>query len=154
MSCPPEVCIQIPAAHLHHLLNSYSSDFTINGPLLGAIAYLQTGENILDIIEMMTSRQPAKVVADSMAKAAPWSKPALCNNGFSSAELSLIPSHSFFVTIGFGFFDGCDGAGADCTFPRCEPEFTDPSQTFKQVGCGAANVNLAVSNELVILVDD
>jgi len=34
-------------------------------------------------------------------------------NGASSADISLIPPHEFSVTSGFGYYDGCDGVGAD-----------------------------------------
>ncbi|KAJ7036118.1 hypothetical protein C8F04DRAFT_887820, partial [Mycena alexandri] len=52
--------------------------------------------------------------------------------------------HSFSGTSGFGYFNGCDSAGADCTFPDCPAAFESSDQTFKQVGCSAPDVNLAV----------
>ncbi|KAF8142357.1 hypothetical protein K438DRAFT_1784840 [Mycena galopus ATCC 62051] len=82
---------------------------------------------------------------------------ATLSNGFSSTDISLIPpgsttvpdvncpSHTFSVASGFDrYYDGCDGAGADCTSSGCPQVMTDPSQTYKQVGCAAANVNLMV----------
>ncbi|KAJ6526202.1 hypothetical protein B0H10DRAFT_1974475 [Mycena sp. CBHHK59/15] len=49
---------------------------------------------------------------------------------------------SFFVTSGFGYFNSCNGADADCTGPNSPAVFESPDQTFKQVGCPTANVDL------------
>ncbi|KAJ6559461.1 hypothetical protein DFH09DRAFT_921626 [Mycena vulgaris] len=106
---------------------STGGDFTINGPLISAIAYLQTGGCGFD-------GEGCTLVETTL------------RNGFSSTDLSLIPSHAFSVTTGFGYYNGCDGAGADCREANCPEAFEDPSQTWKQVGCPAANVNLAVRN--------
>ncbi|PCH44512.1 hypothetical protein WOLCODRAFT_39281, partial [Wolfiporia cocos MD-104 SS10] len=40
-------------------------------------------------------------------------------NGYSSTDLSLIPLHAFQVTTRFGYYNGCDGAGADCRSLEC-----------------------------------
>ncbi|KAJ7775960.1 glycopeptide [Mycena maculata] len=106
-----------------------TGDFTIDGPLISAIAYLQTGE----IGGCGFNGEDCTLVETTL------------NNAGSSTDLSLIPPHAFSVTSGFGYFDGCDGAGADCTGPNCPTAFEDPTQTFKQVGCSAANVNLAIT---------
>ncbi|KAJ7292198.1 glycopeptide [Mycena rebaudengoi] len=105
---------------------SRGGDFTINGPLIGAIAYLQTGS-------CGFNGEGCTLVETTL------------RNGFSSTDLSLIPPHSFSVTSGFGYFHGCDGAGADCTGPNCPTAFMNPDETFKQVGCPAADVNLAIT---------
>ncbi|KAJ7077543.1 glycopeptide [Mycena belliarum] len=117
--------VKLSTGHiLRHLVNCASAsgigtgqeEVKFNGPLISAIAYLQTGGcgfngESCTLVEL-----------------------TLDNRG-SSADLSLIPS----------YFGGCDGAGADCTGPNCPAAFEDPSQTFKQVGCSAANVNLAIT---------
>ncbi|VDB95500.1 unnamed protein product [Peniophora sp. CBMAI 1063] len=100
--------------------------YTINGPLRGAIAYLQTGPCGLN-------GENCIIVETSLV------------NGASSTDLSLIPPHAFQITTGFGYYNGCNGAGADCTFNGCYPAFYDPSQTYKQVGCSANNVDLAIT---------
>ncbi|KAJ7097394.1 hypothetical protein C8R44DRAFT_717431 [Mycena epipterygia] len=105
---------------------STGGDFTSNGPLISAIAYLQTGG-------CGFNGEGCTLVETTLT------------NGFSSADLSLIPPHSFSVTSGFGYFDGCDGAGADCTSPSCSTAFMNSGQTDRQVGCSAANVNLAIT---------
>ncbi|KAJ6586110.1 hypothetical protein B0H19DRAFT_927234, partial [Mycena capillaripes] len=66
-------------------------------------------------------------------------------NGFSSADISLIPPHAFSVTSVFGLCNGCDGAGTDCKEPNRPEAFEHPSETFKQVGYSAPNCNLAVA---------
>ncbi|KAJ7904169.1 Glp-like protein [Mycena leptocephala] len=107
------------------------TDFTINGPLIGAIAYLQTGG-------CGFNGEGCTLVETTL------------RDGFSSTDLSLIPPHSFSVTSGFGYFNGCNGAGADCTGPNCPAAFESPDQTFKQVGCSAAGVDLAVMHQLEV----
>ncbi|PCH44475.1 hypothetical protein WOLCODRAFT_76446 [Wolfiporia cocos MD-104 SS10] len=105
---------------------STGAPYTSNGPILGAIAYLQTGP-------CGNNGENCLLVETSL------------NGEFSSTDLSLIPPHSFQVTSGFGYYNGCDGAGADCTDPDCPDAMTDPSQTWKQVGCSVPNVDLAIT---------
>ncbi|KAJ7919945.1 hypothetical protein B0H13DRAFT_1573659, partial [Mycena leptocephala] len=95
-------------------------DYHSPGPLIRAIAYLQTGA-------CGFSGEGCTLVETTLT------------NGFSSTDISLIPPHAFSVTSGFGYYNGCDRAGADCQRP-----FENPNETWKQVGCPAANVNLAV----------
>ncbi|KAI0027321.1 glycopeptide [Vararia minispora EC-137] len=110
---------------------STGGPYTSNGPLIGAIAYLQTGgcgfngENCL-LLET-TLRNPP------------------CAGCGSSTDLSLISPHAFQVTTGFGYYNGCDGAGADCTNANCGTAFHQPSDTFVQVACQANDVNLAIT---------
>ncbi|KZT38764.1 hypothetical protein SISSUDRAFT_985847 [Sistotremastrum suecicum HHB10207 ss-3] len=105
---------------------STGGTFTSNGPLDGAIAYLQTGG-------CGFNGEGCTLVELTLT------------NGFSSVDISLIPPHAFSVTSGFGYFDGCDGAGADCTNPNCPTAFFQPGDNNVQVGCPAANVNLAIT---------
>jgi len=99
---------------------------TINGPLLGAIAYLQTGS-------CGFNGEGCTLIETSL------------NGGYSSTDISLIAPHSFSVTSGFGYWGGCDNTGADCSSPGCNTAFHVPSDTYVQVGCSAANVNLAIT---------
>ncbi|CAK5270796.1 unnamed protein product [Mycena citricolor] len=98
---------------------STGGDFTSNGPLISAIAYLQTGS-------CGFNGEGCTLVELTLT------------NGFSSADISLIPPHAFSVTSGFGYFNGC-------TNPSCPTAFFNPDETFKQVGCPAANCNLAIT---------
>ncbi|KAF8185480.1 hypothetical protein K438DRAFT_1597204, partial [Mycena galopus ATCC 62051] len=106
-------------------VRSTGGELLINGPLTGAIAYLQTGA-------CGFNGEGCTLIETTLS------------NGFSSTDISLIPPHTFSVASGFEYYDGCDGAGADCTSSGCSQVMTDPSQTYKQVGCAAANVNLMV----------
>ncbi|KAK7687777.1 hypothetical protein QCA50_008996 [Cerrena zonata] len=104
---------------------------TINGPLIGAIAYLQTGNcgangERCTLIET-TLRNPPSPGAGS------------------STDISLIPPHSFSVTSGFGYFNGCDGAGADCTNANCPTAFHVSTDNQVQVACQVNNVNLVIT---------
>ncbi|KAI5116219.1 hypothetical protein M0805_006770 [Coniferiporia weirii] len=110
---------------------STGGTFVSNGPLISAIAYLQTGSCGFNgegctLIET-TLRNPTSPGSGS------------------STDISLIPPHAFSVTSGFGYFGGCDGAGADCTNPNCPTAFFNPSQTDRQVPCQVDNVNLAIT---------
>ncbi|KAF9478127.1 hypothetical protein BDN70DRAFT_880390 [Pholiota conissans] len=110
---------------------STGGDVTFGGPLLGAIAYLQTGGCGFNgegctLIET-TLRNPTSPGSGS------------------STDISLIPPHSFSVTSGFGYFGGCEPAGADCTFADCPTAFHVPTDTQVQVACQVNNVNLAIT---------
>ncbi|KAI0272429.1 glycopeptide [Gloeopeniophorella convolvens] len=104
---------------------------TFNGPFVAGIAYLQTGacgdngENC--VLVETTLRNPTSPGSGS------------------STDLSLIPPHAFQITTGFGYYNGCNGAGADCTGPNCAAAFESPPQTYKQVACEADNVNLVIT---------
>ncbi|KAJ3500448.1 hypothetical protein NLJ89_g9790 [Agrocybe chaxingu] len=79
---------------------STGADYTVDRPIFGAIAYLQTG-NCGFNGERCTLIETTLVNPTSPG-------------GGSSTDISLIPPHSFSVTSGFGYYNGCDGAGADC----------------------------------------
>ncbi|KAF7378510.1 Glycopeptide [Mycena sanguinolenta] len=107
--------------------NSFDAGaYTSNGPLISAIAYLQTGA-------CGFNGEGCTLLETTLT------------NGFSSTDLSLIPPHAFSVTTGFGYYNGCDGAGADCQEANCPEAFESSDQTWKQVGCPAANVDLAIT---------
>ncbi|KAI0073022.1 glycopeptide [Panus rudis PR-1116 ss-1] len=105
--------------------------YTIRGPLIGAIAYLQTGGcgnngEGCTLIET-TLRNPPSPGAGS------------------STDISLIPPHTFSVTSGFGYYNGCDRTGADCTNPNCPTAFHKPDDTHVQVACQTNDVNLVIT---------
>ncbi|KAF5309380.1 hypothetical protein D9619_012483 [Psilocybe cf. subviscida] len=110
---------------------STGGSFTSNGPLTAAIAYLQTGNcgfngERCTLVEL-TLKNPTSP------------------GGGSSADISLIPPHSFSVTSGFGYFNGCDGAGADCKSADCTTAFHVSTDTHVQVPCQTNNANLAIT---------
>lgn len=105
---------------------STGGSYTSNGALEGAIAYLQTGS-------CGNNGEGCTLVETTL------------QNGYSSSDISLISPHSFSVSSGFGYFDGCSGAGADCTSADCSDAFHSSDQTWVQVGCSAANVGLAIT---------
>ncbi|EJF65275.1 glycopeptide [Dichomitus squalens LYAD-421 SS1] len=105
--------------------------YTTNGPITAAIAYLQTGncgfngDNCL-LVET-TLVNPTSPGAGS------------------STDLSLIAPHAFSVTSGFGYYNGCDGAGANCDNANCPTAFRQPDDTQVQVQCESNDVNLAIT---------
>jgi len=110
---------------------STGADFVSNGPLTAAIAYLQTGN-------CGFNGEGCTLIETTLIN------PTSPGSG-SSSDISLIPPHAFSVTSGFGYFNGCDGTGADCTSATCTTAFTSPDQTDKQVACQVDNVDLAIT---------
>ncbi|KZV76447.1 glycopeptide [Peniophora sp. CONT] len=109
---------------------STGSAFTINGPLIGAIAYLQTGP--------CGANGENCVLVETTLK-----NPTTPGSG-SSTDLSLIPPHAFQITTGFRYTNGCSGS-ADCTGPNCPQAFHNPGQTGVQVPCQVNNVDLVIT---------
>ncbi|KAJ3574223.1 hypothetical protein NP233_g1907 [Leucocoprinus birnbaumii] len=110
---------------------STGGSVTINGPLEGAIAYLQTGS-------CGFNGEGCTLIETTLVN------PTSPGSG-SSTDISLISPHAFSVTSGFGYYNGCDGAGADCTSASCPMAFRTPTDYFAQVACQANNVNLAIT---------
>ncbi|KAK7038467.1 glycopeptide [Favolaschia claudopus] len=110
---------------------STGGGYTINGPLRGAIAYLQTGS-------CGFNGDGCTLVEITLVN------PTTAGSG-SSVDLSLIPPHSFSVTTGFGYVGACAPAGADCNNANCNTAFHQPSDTFVQVACQQNDANLVVS---------
>ncbi|PIL32341.1 hypothetical protein GSI_05587 [Ganoderma sinense ZZ0214-1] len=110
---------------------STGADYTSNGPLIAAIAYLQTGN-------CGFNGDGCTLIETTLENVAP-------GNGGSSSDISLIPPHQFSVTSGFGYYNGCDGAGADCTYQGCPTAFYHPDDTWVQVACRDDNVNLVIT---------
>ncbi|KAF8877001.1 glycopeptide [Mucidula mucida] len=110
---------------------STGGDYTSNGAIIGAIAYLQTGNcgfngDRCTLVET-TLKNPTSPGAGS------------------STDISLIAPHTFSVTSGFGYYNGCDGAGADCNNVNCATAFHTPTDTWVQVACQTNDVDLAIT---------
>ncbi|GJE97611.1 glycopeptide [Phanerochaete sordida] len=110
---------------------STGGDYTSNGPLISAIAFLQTGS-------CGDNGEGCTLIETTLKN------PTSPGSG-SSTDISLIPPHAFSVTSGFGYYNGCDGAGADCTNANCPTAFRQPGDTGVQVACQVDNVNLAIT---------
>ncbi|CAL1715255.1 unnamed protein product [Somion occarium] len=110
---------------------STGGPFTIGGPLIGAIAYLQIGS-------CGNNGEGCTLIETTLRN------PTSPGSG-SSTDISLIPPHTFSVTSGFGYFNGCEPAGADCDNPDCPTAFHQPGDTNVQVACQVNDVNLAIT---------
>ncbi|KAM5544757.1 hypothetical protein V8D89_001655 [Ganoderma adspersum] len=110
---------------------STGADYTTNGPLIGAIAYLQTGH-------CGFNGDGCTLIETTLVN------PTSPGSG-SSTDISLIPPLAFSVTSGFGYFNGCDGTGADCTFQGCPTAFYKPDDTHVQVACQVNDVDLVIT---------
>ncbi|GJE97623.1 glycopeptide [Phanerochaete sordida] len=104
---------------------------TFGGPLISAIAFLQTGG-------CGDNGEGCTLIETTLRN------PTSPGSG-SSTDISLIPPHEFSVTSGFGYYGGCEPAGADCTYNGCPDAFYNPYQTGVQVACQVDNVNLAIT---------
>ncbi|KAJ3862936.1 hypothetical protein EV359DRAFT_44120, partial [Lentinula novae-zelandiae] len=60
----------------------------------------------------------------------------------SSTDITLIPPHSFSVGTAFEYYNGCDGAGADCSDIDCNTALKMPTDTQDQIQCEVDNVSL------------
>ncbi|KAH8113589.1 glycopeptide [Phellopilus nigrolimitatus] len=110
---------------------STGADYVSNGPLISAIAYLQTGN-------CGFNGEQCTLIETTLVN------PTTPGSG-SSTDISLIPPHAFSVTSGFGYYGGCDGAGADCTSADCTTAFHVSTDTGVQVACQVDNCNLAIT---------
>ncbi|KIK70341.1 hypothetical protein GYMLUDRAFT_65578 [Collybiopsis luxurians FD-317 M1] len=104
--------------------------YTSNGPLEAAIAYLDVGCG--------ANGEGCTLVETTLIN------PTSPGAG-SSTDISLISPHTFSVTTGFGYYNGCDGTGADCTSASCSTAFHVSSDNQVQVQCETNNVNLAIT---------
>ncbi|KAF7300089.1 Glycopeptide [Mycena kentingensis (nom. inval.)] len=110
---------------------STGKPFTHAGPIPAAIAYLQTGA-------CGFNGEHCTMVETTLRN------PTSPGSG-SSTDITLIPPHTFSVTTGFGYFHGCDGAGADCTSADCKTAFHKSTDTHVQVPCQTNDVNLVIT---------
>ncbi|KAJ6462141.1 hypothetical protein C8R45DRAFT_1178586 [Mycena sanguinolenta] len=101
-----------------------------SGPLIGAIAYLQTGSCGL-------YGQNCTVVEITLMN------PTIPGTG-SISDISLVPPHDFSVATGFGYLGACSGAGADCTNSACPNAFKEPTDHSEAVACHADDADLVV----------
>ncbi|TRM67145.1 hypothetical protein BD626DRAFT_484864 [Schizophyllum amplum] len=108
-------------------LNSGGGSYTFNGPAPAVIAYLQdgscgaSGENC-SLMEL-----------------------TLINGGVSSADVSLIPPHTYSTPVGFAYNNGCDGQGKTCASADCAEAFHVTDDYGAQVQCTANDVNLQIT---------
>ncbi|KAF8601271.1 glycopeptide [Ceratobasidium sp. AG-I] len=112
---------------------STGSPYTTGGPLNSAIAYLQTGS-------CGFNGEGCTLLETTLHN------PTGSGDG-SSTDVSLIPPHAFSVTTGFGYYNGCDGVGADCTSASCCPTnaFCKDNDYAAQRQCQSNDVNLAIT---------
>ncbi|KAJ6460273.1 hypothetical protein C8R45DRAFT_912773 [Mycena sanguinolenta] len=113
--------------------------YTANGPISGAIAYLQTGELFVSSSGGCGFNGEGCTMIETTLK-----NPSTAGSG-SSTDITLIPPHSFSVTTGFGYYGVCAPAGADCNNANCNTAFHVSTDTFVQVACQQDNANLAIT---------
>ncbi|QRV92896.1 hypothetical protein RhiJN_20914 [Ceratobasidium sp. AG-Ba] len=112
---------------------STGGDYVSNGPLIAAIAYLQTGQ-------CGFNGENCSILETTL-------KNPTCPGCGSSTDVSLIPPHKFSVTTGFGYYNGCDGVGNNCKWAGCCPDgaFCITTDYQSQRQCLANDVNLAIT---------
>ncbi|KAI1792181.1 glycopeptide [Ganoderma leucocontextum] len=113
---------------------STGGDVTVNGPI-EAVAYLQTGACGLD-------GENCTTVDISLTNAIPGEP----GGSASSAAIDIVPPHAFSAVTGFGYYNGCDGAGEDCTNANCIAALPGlPPKTIVPVLCQTDNVRVGGS---------
>ncbi|KAF8998259.1 hypothetical protein BDQ17DRAFT_1283448 [Cyathus striatus] len=110
---------------------SNGEQYTSNGPINSAIAYLQTGNCGFDGIG-------CSLVEMSLVN-------PTCPGCGSSADISLIPPLAFSDSVEFTYYGGCDGSGATCSSKDCETAFFVPDDNQVQVQCQEDDVNLKIT---------
>ncbi|KAF7372876.1 Glycopeptide [Mycena sanguinolenta] len=110
---------------------STGAPYTSNGPIIDAIAYLQTGS-------CGFNGEGCIIVEINLQN------PTTPGSG-STTDLSLIPPHAFSVTTGFAYLGACAPAGADCTNANCPAASINPNGTPMQVSCQADDTNLVIT---------
>ncbi|KAJ6499318.1 hypothetical protein C8R45DRAFT_981965 [Mycena sanguinolenta] len=108
-----------------------TTSYTSSGAFDAAIAYLQTGDCLFNgenctLLELTMTNPVAA-------------------GGGSSADISLIPPHSFSVPTSIEFYGGCDGVGTTCDSQSCTTAFRQPDDTWVQIACQENNVNLLIT---------
>ncbi|PIL32321.1 hypothetical protein GSI_05567 [Ganoderma sinense ZZ0214-1] len=98
-------------------------EYHSDGPLVSAIAYLQTGN-------CNFNGENCTLLETTLLNFAP-------GNAGSLTGINLRPPHQFSVPTGFNYFSGCDGAGSNCLDPDC-PATSSP------VSCQEDNINLII----------
>ncbi|KAJ4485500.1 hypothetical protein J3R30DRAFT_3696862 [Lentinula aciculospora] len=115
----------VPTLKANGVTLSTGGAYTSNGPLEAAIAYLDVGCG--------ANGEGCTMVETTLVN------PTTAGSG-SSTDITLISPHTFSVTTGFGYYNGCDGAGADCTSASCSTAFHVSTDTGVQVACQTDNV--------------
>ncbi|KAJ7938973.1 hypothetical protein B0H13DRAFT_1499779, partial [Mycena leptocephala] len=97
-------------------------NFTINGPLGSAIAYLQSSNESAPACGF--NGEGCTLIETSLAN------PTHGGPGSgSSSDISLIPPYVQFL-VTFVYFNGCDGQGAECLQDDCPMAFHSPNETW------------------------
>ncbi|KAH7903687.1 glycopeptide [Hygrophoropsis aurantiaca] len=104
--------------------------YTSDGPIVSAVAYLQTGACGLN-------GENCTVVETTLAN------PTTSGSG-SATDISFVTPHEFSSVVGFAYYNGCDGEGSGCDGPTCSGAFTN-STNGTVVTCEADNVDLAIT---------
>ncbi|KAG6836316.1 hypothetical protein H0H93_009236 [Arthromyces matolae] len=107
---------------------STGEDYVSYGPLSGAIAYLQTGY-------CNYNGENCTLLETTL------NNPSIPGGG-SSTDISLIDP----------YYNGCDGAGADCTDADCLTAFRKAEDTFVQVGCEENNLSFVLVVDLPVVL--
>ncbi|KAJ4478907.1 glycopeptide [Lentinula lateritia] len=120
----------VPTLKANGVTLSTGEAYTSNGPLEAAIAYLDIGCG--------DNGEGCTTIETTLAN------PTSPGSG-SSTDITLIPPHSFSVGTAFEYYNGCDGAGADCSDIDCNTALKMPTDTQDQIQCEVDNVNLAIT---------
>ncbi|KAJ7848804.1 glycopeptide [Mycena leptocephala] len=128
---------QFPTLIKGNSVLSTGGNYTVDGPLWSAIAYLQGNESDT---ACGFNGEGCTLIETSLANPTAESP-----GSGSSTDISLITPHNFVVPVAFRYFNGCDGEGAECCLQdSCPMAFRSPNDTWVQVSCQEKDVSLEV----------
>ncbi|EUC59589.1 glycopeptide protein [Rhizoctonia solani AG-3 Rhs1AP] len=112
------------------VLHSGGGSYTHHGPLMSAIAYLDTG--------------PCKFNGEECTTLETTLRNPPSPGAGSSTDVTLIPPHKFNVAVGFSYSGGCNGVGNRCGSASCCPKgaFCKPDDYQSQRQCQTNNVSI------------
>lgn len=110
---------------------STGQDYTSQGPLSSAIAYLQH-DNVCSFNGEHCSLLEMTMVNPTVP------------GGGSSADISLIPPHAFNVPVAFEF-PQCSGTKVVCSDANCPTAFFHPDDTWVQRACQENNAGITIT---------
>ncbi|KAF9561624.1 hypothetical protein CPC08DRAFT_722703 [Agrocybe pediades] len=114
------------------------SDYTSHVPLIGAKAYLQIQDPIPLLDRCGLNGSGCTTVETNLVN------PTSPGSG-SRTDISLALPYKYSVKTGFGYYAGCDGAGASCGGENCNAAMKQTTDTYLQVACERNNVNLIIT---------
>ncbi|KAI1786088.1 glycopeptide [Ganoderma leucocontextum] len=120
---------------------STGADVTVNGPIEAPADRFAAVLIVSPLGSCGINGENCTTVDISLTNAIPGEP----GGSASSAAIDLVPPHAFSAVTGFGYYNGCDGAGEDCANANCIAALPGPPpKTIVPVLCQTDDVNIAI----------